>query len=76
MLYGIPTFITGGACKFSIMLWGGILCWACAVIAIYTNREMDQLLVGVSAILAWFIPGILMEIDYRKAKRELKEVNV
>jgi len=76
MLYGMPTFITGAACKFKPMLWGGIFCWVCSVITVYTTIKTDLLLTAVSAITAWFIPGILMEIEYRKYKKEQALLNV
>lgn len=70
ILYGMPTFITGVVFKFKPMLWGGILCWVCSIIGVYTSIKIDLLLTAVSAIVAWLIPGILMEIDYRMAKKE------
>ncbi len=76
LLYGMPTFITGAACKFKPMLWGGIFCWICCIIAVYTNIKIDLLLTALSAIAAWFIPGILMEIEYRKHKKEQAVLNV
>jgi hypothetical protein len=70
ILYGLPTFITGAACKFKPMLWGGILCWVCSIIAVYTPIRIDLLLTALSAIAAWFIPGLVMEKEYRKYKKE------
>lgn len=76
ILYGMPTFVTGAACKFRPMLWGGILCWACSVITVYTTVKIDLLLTALSAVFAWLIPGILMEREYQKAKRESIKINV
>ncbi len=76
ILYGMPTFVTGAACKFKPMLWGGLLCWASCVITIYTTVKVDLLLTAFSAVFAWLIPGIIMERDYRKAKRGLEQANV
>lgn len=76
MLYGLPTFVTGMAMKFKPMLWGGIVCWLCCIISLFTTIRMDLLLVAFSAIIAWLIPGIILEKDYQKAKRELKQANV
>lgn len=76
ILYGMPTFITGAACKFKPMLWGGILCWVCCIISVFTPGKIDLLLVSVSAIFAWLIPGLIMEKDYRNAKRGLAAANV
>jgi hypothetical protein len=76
LLYGIPTFVTGAACKFRAMLWGGILCWACCIVSLFTDIKIDLLLTALSAIFAWFIPGIMMQQDYRKAKKELAASDV
>lgn len=76
LLYGVPTFVTGAACKFKPMLWGGLLCWACCIITIYTTIKIDLLLTAFSAVFAWLIPGIIMEKEYRKAKKGLAKANV
>ena len=76
MLYGMPTFVTGAACKFKPMMWGGLFCWVCSIIAIYTSIKIDLTLTAVAAIVAWFIPGILMEREYQRAKKEQGPLNV
>ena len=76
MLYGLPTFVTGAVCKFKPMLWGGIFCWACCIITVYTPIRVDHLLTAASAIMAWLIPGILMEREYRLYKKEQATLNV
>ncbi len=70
ILYGLPTFVTGAACKFRPMLIGGIICWLCSIAAVYTNYKVDLLLTAFAALLAWFVPGILMEREYRRYKME------
>jgi hypothetical protein len=76
LLYGFPTFITGVTCRFKPMMWGGIFCWVCCIISIYTTIRIDLALTALSAIFAWLIPGIIMKQDYRKAKLELGKTNV
>lgn len=76
LLYGVPTFVTGAACKFKPMLWGGLLCWVSCIITIYTSIKIDLILTAVSAIAAWFIPGIIMQQEYRKAKKGLVQADV
>ena len=76
LLYGIPTFVTGAACKFKPMLLGGLLCWACCIITIYTTLKIDLLLTAFSAVFAWLIPGIIMERGYKQAKKDLAAANV
>ena len=70
LLYGFPTFVTGAACKFKPMLWGGIFCWVCSVITVYTPIRIDLLLTALAAIAAWFIPGLIIEKEYRIYKKE------
>jgi hypothetical protein len=60
LLYGFPTIITGGYRKFAPMLWGGILCWICCVITVFTPNDIDMLLTALSASAAWLIPGIIL----------------
>jgi hypothetical protein len=76
ILYGLPTFITGAACKFKPMLWGGLICWTCCVITVFTPGKIDLLLIAFSAVFAWLIPGIIMEKEYRNAKKGLAQANV
>jgi hypothetical protein len=76
LLYGLPTFVTGVSMKFKPMLWGGLLCWICCIITLYTSVKVDLILTAVSSVFAWLIPGIIMEKEYRNAKRGLARANV
>jgi len=76
LLYGLPTFVSGISMKFKPMLWGGIFCWVACLVTLYTPGKIDLLLVAVSAIFAWLIPGLIMEKDYRKAKKEIARQHV
>lgn len=69
LLYGIPTIITGGYRKFKPMLYGGILCWVCCVVSVFTTVEWDMLLTALSAMGAWFIPGIILWKKYKKSRQ-------
>ncbi len=69
MLYGIPTFITGGIFKFKPMIFGGLCCWALSVISIYTSLENDMLLMAASGLVAWLIPGLILFNRYQKQRR-------
>jgi hypothetical protein len=70
VVYAIPTFITGGIMKFKTMLWGGVLCWALAIVSCFTNTKIDMLLMATAVIFAWLIPGLMLNAKYRKAKQE------
>jgi NAD/NADP transhydrogenase beta subunit len=68
ILYGIPTFATGFARKFTPMIIGGITCWAFAIISMYIEFPYAMLLTAAAALIAWFIPGIILRKRYLKAK--------
>lgn len=71
VLYGIPTFVTGGVVKFKIMIFGGIVCWICALsILIFKLQGPTTLLfAATSAVFAWLIPGIVLRRRYLRTKK-------
>jgi hypothetical protein len=70
ILYGIPTFATGYGCKCTPMIIGGIACWIFAIASLYTPFHYLALLNAAAALLAWFIPGLILRRQYLKAKEE------
>jgi len=66
MLYGIPTFITGGVFKFRPMILGGLICWVATIISIFTASNIDMLLMAACGLFAWLIPGIILWKKYKK----------
>jgi hypothetical protein len=66
MLYGIPTFITGGVTKFKPMIFGGVFCWLASFVSIYTSIEIDLLLMATCGLFAWLIPGIILWNRYKQ----------
>jgi hypothetical protein len=73
ILYGIPTFVSGGIMKFKPMLFGGVFCWVCSYASLYTPRLVDLWLMAASALVAWLIPGIIINRTCRQ-KRFLHNV--
>lgn len=69
MLYGVPTFLTGGLTGFKPMIAGGIICWVLSFISIYTSEEIDMLLMAASGLFAWLIPGIILFSRYQMQRR-------
>lgn len=69
LLYGIPTIITGVCQEFRAMLWGGIVCWICCVVSVFTPLPVDMLLTALAAVAAWLVPGILLYRTYKKNQR-------
>ena len=68
LLYGMPTFITGGIFNYKPMIIGGVVCWILAIISVYTSGEINLLLMAVSGIVAWLIPGFILWRRYVRSK--------
>ncbi len=68
LLYGFATILSGACRHFKPMLYGGILCWVCCVISVFTKSDIDMLLTAVAAIGAWLIPGIILFRSNKKRK--------
>lgn len=66
IIFGIPTFITGGVRKFKPMIVGGLICWICSISAYYVVFPNSMLLMALSATCAWLIPGIILRRKYLK----------
>lgn len=66
MLYGIPTFITGGIFKFRPMIIGGLICWILSIISMFTPLSTDMLFMAACGLFAWLIPGIILWNRYKK----------
>ena len=66
MLFGVPTFITGGVRQFKPMIIGGIVCWICSLTSLYTSYPESLLLMAISSCFAWLIPGIILRSRYLK----------
>jgi hypothetical protein len=78
LLYGFPTFVTGGIMKFKPMVVGGIICFGCAIASIYVRygsinndikHMLAMLLVIIAACSAWLIPGIILRRNYNNSKK-------
>jgi len=60
LLFGLPTFITGGMFRFKPMIIGGLMCWILFIISVYTSLKINLLFMALAAVLAWLIPGIIL----------------
>ena len=66
MLYGIPTFITGGIFKFKPMIIGGLICWILSVASVFTSFPTGMLFMAGCGLFAWLLPGIILWNKYKK----------
>lgn len=68
MLYGVPTFITGGIFTFRPMILGGVICWVLSVVSLFTSFATDMLFLAACGLFAWLIPGVILWQRYLKQK--------
>ncbi len=78
LLYGFPTFVTGGIIKFKPMVIGGVVCFACAIASVFIRLGLtdghikymlSMVLVIVAAASAWLIPGLILRRNYNQNKK-------
>jgi hypothetical protein len=61
-LYGLGTFVSGGILKFRPLIIGGMCCWLICLGAFFIPEEYTILLVSLSIIIAYLIPGYLLRV--------------
>ena len=66
LLYGIGTFISGGIMKLKPMMMGGICCWVIGLAAFHVTFDYQLLLLSLSLLLAYIIPGHILHKRYSK----------
>ena len=70
ILFGLPTFITGGMFRFRPMIMGGIICWILFVLSLYYDIKTGLLLMALAAVSAWLIPGIILRKKCSRAAQQ------
>lgn len=66
ILFGMPTFITGGIFKLKSSIIGGVICWVLSLVSMFTNFSTDMLLMAACGLFAWIIPGVILWNRYKK----------
>ena len=66
MLYAIATFITGGIIRFIPLVVCGSLSFIICVIAFFVNFETQVLLVALSVLVSYIIPGHWLQIKFKQ----------
>ena len=60
VMYGLGTFVSGGILKFKPLIIGGISCWIIALGAFFVPGHYMLLLVALSIIISYLVPGYLL----------------
>ena len=65
ILYGIGLYISGRAFSFMPLVIGSTGCWLCAIIACFVSIDIQLVLVGLSVLLGYIIPGYILKLKFR-----------
>jgi hypothetical protein len=66
LLYGIGTFISGGIMRHKPMIAGAICCWVLGAISFRLAKEQQLLLLALSVVLSYIIPGHMLQNRFKK----------
>lgn len=64
LIYAFPTMVTGMVKKFTPMKVGAIVTYGFFMLSLFTQSKYDMLLGSASALVCWFIPGIILRKKY------------
>ncbi len=64
-IYGIGTFTSGRLFRFTPLVVGGIVSWAIALIAFFVSFEVQLLLLALTVLVSYLIPGYILKANYR-----------
>ena len=65
IIYGMGLFVSGMTFRFIPLIIGSIFCWICAVVACYVTHETQLILLGLSVLSGYIIPGYILKIKFR-----------
>ncbi len=68
MLYGIGTFVSGGLLNFSPLKIGGACNFGISVLAFLVNFKIQILLLSLSLLISYIIPGHLLRNKFNNRK--------
>ncbi|WP_165370451.1 hypothetical protein [Hymenobacter persicinus] len=67
-LYGLGTFVTGGALRFRPLVFGGAACWLLATAAFLVSFPTQLLLLAAAVVVSYIIPGHLLKARFRRGR--------
>ena len=66
LLYGIGTFVSGAALKFTPLKYGGLICFLCAAISFNVEYNYQLMLIMATSLFGYIIPGIILNTQFKK----------
>ncbi len=66
VLYGFGSFIGGAILRFSVLRWSAAACWVIAAVSVLVEYQFQLLLMALSVLVAYIIPGYLLQNKHKK----------
>lgn len=63
-LYGVGTYVSGRIIQFNPLIYGGVVCWILAAIAIWFPMDAQMLFAAGAILISYIIPGHLLRMKY------------
>lgn len=76
LVYAMTCFFMGSIMQFPFLKWAGLSCLVIMVASAFIDYEWQLLLMALAVLISYIIPGHLLSIKDKQAKKELKELNV
>ena len=65
IIYGMGLFVSGMTFRFIPLIIGSISCWICAVAACYVTFDIQLILLGISVLSGYIIPGYILKLSFK-----------
>lgn len=65
IIYGMGLFVSGMTFRFIPLIIGSICCWGCALAACYAGYENQLILLGISVLSGYIIPGHILKHQFK-----------
>jgi hypothetical protein len=66
ILLGIGIFVSGGIIRVGLLIFSGIILNISGLVCFYLDSQDHPLIMGIAAILAILIPGLLLKLNSKK----------
>jgi hypothetical protein len=70
LIYALPTMLTGLVKKFRPMVIGAGITYLLFIVSLFTENPIDQLMMGISGLINWLIPGLILRKRYRSMQKD------
>ncbi|MDQ6812265.1 MAG: hypothetical protein M3040_00780 [Bacteroidota bacterium] len=69
LIYAFPTLATGIIKQFKPMILGAVITYVLFIGSCFVENKYDMLLSAITALVCWFIPGIILRKRYLEQKK-------